>query len=151
MTNFPMYIFGERADWSVLDLFCAGFLGENTTKYVHPRCIDYVGIDNDFGKLHKMKSIFQGTFIGGDIYNGINYDLYTASEIVISDQPTCHNKQIYSILYKVLGLATDYAVIGTNIQDMSLLPLENNGFYLQSFWYRSAHMGGTYWAVYKKI
>jgi hypothetical protein len=154
VNSFPSYIFGTKHDWYVIDLFCAGFLGGNTTRHIVPHSKKYYGIDNDPKKLSEIRELYKNKSVvlfNADIYTFLDNCKESPAGIVISDQPTSHNAKLYRQIESVLSLATEWAVIGTNIDDAKLLPLESSGFYLQCLWSRSEHMGGTYWAVYKKI
>jgi hypothetical protein len=150
--TFPTYILKYESDIRILDLFCAGFYGENTTLKVIELCKTYTGIDIDNEKIITMQDIYKNKynkarFITNDVYEYLRAG-NEQYEIVISDQPTNQNNRIIEELPLISKMAIKYMVISTNIQTIPQMPRGINKFYLQSFWYRSEYLGGTYWAVY---
>lgn len=147
MTSFPWFLL--KADMSVLDLFCAGFLGGNARDYVCGHAALYVGVDSDKEKIHQMRENGRAGeyFQCEDVFELLDYwpDYY---DLVIADPWTGMNDRVYERLDAILALSARDALIGTNIHDMHKLPLTMDKHTLQAFWRRSDHMGGTYWAIY---
>jgi uncharacterized pyridoxamine 5'-phosphate oxidase family protein len=152
MPSFPTYILKDT-DY-VLDLFCAHFGGSNTLQQVDKFIKEYTGVDIDNEKLREMRQTFKGNkylFVCADVYKDLYDRMDHYYDIVISDQWTNQNDQVYSLLSELFRISSRYVVISTNEEYHKKLPFELNGFHLESFWWRSEYLNGTYWAVYKRV
>lgn len=152
MSTFPTYIL--KPDDHVLDLFCAHFGGSNTLAKVEKHISHYTGIDNDSNKINELRDHYLDNmfeFVCDDAYSFIYNAKHNGFDVVISDQWTNQNDRVYSQLGKLMELAARYLVVSTNEEYHHRLPAELNSFHLECFWWRSDYLGGTYWAVYKRI
>ncbi len=86
MNTFPKELITKED--TVLDLFCAGFLGENTLQNFYPEFKSYLGIDNDKGKIRQMQLLFPAaSFIWEDYFTSLKWiDFFDYKyDILISD------------------------------------------------------------------
>ena len=152
MSTFPKYIFDQEHKSNVLDLFCAHFGGSNTFINFINEVDEYIGVDNNHEKILELEKKYPDLdFVCTDVYDLIDGIKEKSFEIVVSDQWTNQNDKLYSVISKLFRIATKYVVISTNEEYHTKLPAKLDDFALECFWYRSEYLGGTYWAIYKRL
>lgn len=141
--NFPIHLF--TTETKVLSLFSAAFYGDHDVQHLfNAKVKDVTMVDTDIEKLHVMQKQYHYKYSPNDAFNVIDLCKNVDWDIIISDQWTNQDEEIWKRYEKLKNMATKFLIIsiakGAN-PHIKLPP----GDLMK----RSDHLGGTYWHITK--
>lgn len=131
-----------RPEFTVLSLFSAAFLGKNDISFIHKAGIKQCTmIDIDLDKLIQMNKLFNYSYVCEDALKVID-NCSERFDVVISDQFTNMNKDVWQRYDKLKQITSKYLIIGVSGSFMKEYKLPEGELYK-----RSENYGGVYWHV----
>lgn len=131
---------------SVLDLYCAGYLGRNVASWCADACVlTYVGIDEDRAKLDEMRALWDldgWDFVHADARDLAPLNIRGTFDIVVADPWTQEIPALWERRDELAKLVAPrgHLVLGAMTEQLErYAPARTVA--------RSRYMGGVWWAV----